>query len=182
MNLAVFCVSSDTVIVQHFKQIITRITSAHFVVVENNVWYLRPKVFSLQLFSWSVWLQRMCLFPTLRTKAWNWFSALCSFAGETLLASSHSGGKGSGEGWPHSSSSAGVACVESVSALLHVTRLLGRQAASPCSVDKDCSEALQPPTQEHPSHQKLNPVQMLWRALPWSCVWKPWSQFTVKRT
>lgn len=63
-------------------------------------------VFSAGVFKTRVWIQRMCLSPTLRTKAWNWLNVLCSFAGETLLASSHSGGKGSGEGWPHSSSSA----------------------------------------------------------------------------
>lgn len=63
-------------------------------------------VFSASVFLTWVWLLRMCLLPTLGTKAWNWLNVLCSFAGETLLASSHSGGKGSGEGWPHSSSSA----------------------------------------------------------------------------
>ena len=37
---------------------------------------------------------------------WSLIHVLLCFAGETLLASSHSGGKGSGEGWPHSSSAA----------------------------------------------------------------------------
>lgn len=58
---------------------------------------------------------------------WSLIHVPLCFAGETLLASSHSGGKGSGEGWPHSSSFAWITSVESISAFLHVTWLPGSQ-------------------------------------------------------